>query len=80
MVNAVLKTVASQELRRGAAAVVLAAAPLLYALPVGPMSYMAAWVSVSQSQYGAIALGAAMQLGCFFIPLAPPVCYVLQAL
>jgi hypothetical protein len=80
MMNAVLKTVASQGLRRGVAALVLAAAPLLYALPVGPMSYMAAWVSVSENQYGAIALGAGMQLGCFFIPLAPPVCHLLQAL
>jgi hypothetical protein len=80
MVNAVLDAMTSRRLRRAVAALVLAAAPVLYALPVGPMSYLLAWVSLSDNQQAAVVLTAAMQYGCYFIPLAPPVCIGLSAL
>lgn len=80
MVNAVLNVVAGQGLRRGAAALVLAAAPLLYALPVGPMSYMLGWITLTDQQQASIVLAAGMQYACYFIPLAPPVCIGLSAL
>jgi len=80
MVNVMSRMVASQVLRRGAAALVLAAAPLLYALPVGPMSYMLGWVTLTDQQQAAIVLAAGMQYACYFIPLAPPVCIGLTAL
>ena len=78
MVNAVLKTFAAQRLRRSVAALVLAAAPLLYALPASAMNYGMAFHAWTGNFYADATLAAGMQLSCYFIPLAPPVCVPLM--
>ena len=65
---------ADQGLRRAAAGLVLAAAPLLYAVPAGAAQYSLAWQATFANQTGLQFVQAGMALGCFFIPLAPPVC------
>lgn len=80
MMNAVLNMVAGQGVRRAAAALVLAAAPLLYALPASAMSYGMAFHAWTGNHYADAILAAGMQLSCYFIPLAPPVCIPLMLL
>ena len=63
-----------QGLRRAAAGLVLAAAPLLYAVPAGAAQYSLAWQATFANQTGLQFVQAGMALSCFFIPLAPPVC------
>jgi hypothetical protein len=63
-----------QGLRRAAAGLVLAAAPLLYAIPAGAAQYSLAWQATFANQTGLQLVQAGMALSCFFIPLAPPVC------
>ena len=63
-----------QGLRRAAAGLVLAATPLLYAVPAGAAQYSLAWQATFANQTGLQFVQAGMALSCFFIPLAPPVC------
>ena len=67
-----------QGARRAVAGMVLAAAPLLYAVPAGAAQYSLAWQATFSSQTGLQFLQAGMALSCFFIPLAPPVCVPLM--
>jgi hypothetical protein len=83
MLNKVLTMVsrahAARGARRAAAGMVLAAAPLLYAVPAGAAQYTAAWMATFGNQYGQLAVQAGMSLSCYFIPLAVPVCVPLMA-
>jgi len=69
--------------RRVAAALFIAAAPMLYAVPAESMHYLSAWTALaSGSGYynmSMVWLGAGMSMGCYAIPLAVPVCIVMTA-
>jgi hypothetical protein len=81
MKNLILGVVRKQEARRVVAALVLAAMPMLYAVPGGSMHYMLAWAGLFNGTaiYSTILLGAGLQLTCYAIPLATPVCIVMTA-
>jgi hypothetical protein len=74
MVMMMARMSADQGLRRAAAGLVLAASPLLYALPATAAQYQLAWNATFADATGLQFLQAGMALSCFFIPLAPPVC------
>ena len=78
MLNKVTRMVSrggvDQGLRRAAAGLVLAAAPLLYAMPASAAQYSLAWSATFANSTGLQFVQAGMTLSCFFIPLAPPIC------
>ena len=69
---------ADQGARRAVAGLVLAAAPLLYAVPAGAAQYSLAWQNTFGNETGLQFLQAGMALSCFFIPLSPPICIPLM--
>ena len=69
---------ADQGLRRAAAGLVLAAAPLLYAVPASAAQYALAWNATFSDATGLMFVQAGMALSCYFIPLAIPVCVPLS--
>lgn len=66
--------------RRAVAGVVLAAAPLLYAVPAGAAHYSQVWQALFTSEIGLQALQLGMGMSCIFIPLAPVACLPLAFL
>ena len=73
--------VASCELRRLVAGLVLAAAPMVYTVPTGATQYGAAFYAmITHEYYWNLALQASLQMSCIFIPLAAPVCVPMVAL
>jgi hypothetical protein len=78
MLNKVMEMVSQagtdQGARRVVAGLVLAAAPLLYAVPAGAAQYSLAWSQTFANETGLLFLQAGMALSCYFIPLAVPIC------
>jgi hypothetical protein len=74
VVTMMVRMGADHSLRRAAAGLVLAASPLVYALPATAAQYQLAWNATFANETGLQFVQAGMALSCFFIPLAPPVC------
>jgi hypothetical protein len=75
------EAMATQGLRRMVAGLVLAAAPMVYAVPAGATQYSAVFFSmVTMDYYWNLLLSASLNVSCAFIPLAGPVCIPLVAL
>lgn len=66
--------------RRAVAGVVLAAAPLLYAVPAGAAQYSQVWQATFANATGLQFLQLGMGMSCLFIPLAPVACLPLAFL
>ena len=69
-----------QGARRAVAGLVLAAVPLLYAVPAGAAQYSQVWSATFANETGLQYLQAGMALSCIFIPLAPVACIPLAFL
>jgi hypothetical protein len=69
---------ADQTARRAVAGLVLAAAPLLYAVPAGALQYSLVWSQTFANETGLLLLQAGMTMSCFYIPLAVPICVPLS--
>jgi len=74
MITMVSRAYAGQGARRAVAMLVLAATPLLYALPAGAAQYSQVWNATFANETGLQYLQAGMAMSCIFIPLAPVVC------
>jgi hypothetical protein len=73
--------VRKQGARRAAAALVLAAMPMMYAVSANAMSYGSAWYGIGGTEHGfaTIILNTGFALSCIYIPLAPVACVLLTA-
>ena len=71
MKNDVART---QVLRRAAAGVVIAAVPLLYAVPASALHYNAVWDLYVNNYWGGIALDIGMLIACSLSPLNALAC------
>ena len=74
MKNDVART---QVLRRSAAGVVIAAVPLLYAVPASELHYNALWNAYVNNFWGGIALDIGMVMACAISPLNALACAAL---
>jgi len=71
---------ADQGARRAVAGLVLAATPLLYAVPATAAQYSQVWSATFANETGLQYLQLGMGLSCIFIPLAPVACLPLAFL
>jgi hypothetical protein len=77
MKNLSLDVARFQFLRRAAAGVVIAAVPLLFAMPGSALHYNAVWNLTFNNFWGGVVLDAALAMSCFISPLNAVACAAL---